>query len=459
MRTLSRPLVIAILALAFSGVQRQLYAQTIDATGTWIATGVPYAPWTIQLKQDGSKLTGTMRQNGGLPGPVDIYEGSIDGTSISFKANSPDNARAISFAGTISVGETDGDRITLNRSTRLITQASMGGAGLFGSNAAPQFTITRELPSDHWVVTEGVAYAPWTISLRIVAGTVTGSVTQAAADGASGFTTTLIGPFPIYDGTADGDTIDFKTKTPDGGRIITFHGTRDGDRISFTRSVEVVSGDPGRDGILGASGATKFTATLSAGPIPVEASVVPPVARGPRQTINIKGVEIDITAIQSRANLNDIVNGLRRQIDIVDAAVTDPDQKAFLMSVPMIFAASPGPADSASYSARTKTVTLQSLSYSPEKPVILHELMHAYHDQKLPGGLANAEIRALYDQARGSGKFPAGAYMLTNPIEYFGMMASVYLHGSAARDPFTREAIEEKQPEFYQWMVKEFGPR
>lgn len=66
---------------------------------------------------------------------------------------------------------------------------------------------------------------------------------------------------------------------------------------------------------------------------------------------------------------------------------------------------------------------------------------------------------ALYDQARGSGKFPAGAYMLTNPIEYFGMMASVYLHGSAARDPFTREAIEEKQPEFYQWMVKEFGPR
>ncbi len=458
MKTFSRSLVIAILALASSGVE-QLFAQSIDVTGTWVATGVPYAPWTVQLKQDGAMLTGTMRQNGGLPGPVDIYEGSIDGSSISFKANSPDNARAITFTGTI-----DGDRIILNRSTRLITQASMGGTGLFGTNAAPQFTITRELPSDHWVVTEGVAYPPWTINLRIVEGAVTGTVSQAAADEASGFTTTLTGPFPIYDGTADGNTtdfktVDFKTKTPDGGRIIAFHGIRDGDQIAFTRSVEVVRGDPGRDGILGASGATKFTATLNTGPLPVEASVVPPAARGPRETINIKGVEIDITSIQARANLNDIVNGIRRQIDIVDAAVTDPDQKAFLMSVPMIFAASPGPADNASYSGTTKTVTLLSLSYSPEKPVILHELMHAYHDQKLPNGLANAEIRALYEQARGSGKFPAGSYMLTNPIEYFGMMASVYLHGSAARDPFTREAIKEKQPEFYQWMVKEFGPR
>jgi hypothetical protein len=49
-------------------------------------------------------------------------------------------------------------------------------------------------------------------------------------------------------------------------------------------------------------------------------------------------------------------------------------------------AANPSGADNAVYSGSTKNVLLTSASYSPEKPVILHELMHAYHDQKLPGG-------------------------------------------------------------------------
>jgi hypothetical protein len=49
--------------------------------------------------------------------------------------------------------------------------------------------------------------------------------------------------------------------------------------------------------------------------------------------------------------------------------------------------------------------------------------------------------------------------MLSNVVEYFAMMASVYLHGSAARDPFIRQAIQEKQPDCYQWLVREFGPR
>jgi hypothetical protein len=91
---------------------RPASAQTIDATGTWLATDVPYAPWTVQLKQDGAKLTGSMEQNGALRGPVEIYEGKIDGAAISFKAKSPDGARAITFAGTVK-----GDEIVLNRST------------------------------------------------------------------------------------------------------------------------------------------------------------------------------------------------------------------------------------------------------------------------------------------------------------------------------------------------------
>ena len=47
---------------------------------------------------------------------------------------------------------------------------------------------------------------------------------------------------PIHDGLIDGNTIRFKVTSPSGERIITFVGTLDGDRILFTRDVEVRPG-------------------------------------------------------------------------------------------------------------------------------------------------------------------------------------------------------------------------
>lgn len=49
--------------------------------------------------------------------------------------------------------------------------------------------------------------------------------------------------------------------------------------------------------------------------------------------------------------------------------------------------------------------------------------------------------------------------MLSNVQEYFTMMASVYLYGSAGRIPFTRENIRTKQPDAYMWLEREFGPQ
>ena len=567
--------VVGIAAFAIFGAQ-PLCAQAINATGVWLATDVPYAPWTVKLKQDGTKLTGTMEQNGALRGPVDIYEGKIDGTAISFKVNSPGSAGTITYTGAL-----NRDEIVLNRSG-----GNPGGNGLFGALAAPRFTIRRGVAAgaggaQHWVATEGVAFAPWTLDLKIEGSRVAGTVSQAGSDPPSGLTTTLVGPFDTYDGVANGNTIDFKVKTSDGGRVVTFHGTKSGDQIAFTRSVEVVRGDPGRDGILGASGATQFIAKLNPGNLPVASTnpsprpiaaraITPaPVQTGPagrwqatavpnapwtfeftaagailtgtiqqggassspvsiaagkvdgttisfkvlspdaermiafngrvngneisfvRQItviadgtrggndlygglaplqfvatraapnrFNFKGVDVDISSVQSAPNRDAILEGLRRQIEIVDKAAMDPIQKAFLKSVPLIVAPSAGTVgDNAAYSSATKSVVLQSQSYSPEKPVILHELLHAYHDQKVPNGFGNAEIQNLYQQARTGGQFPANSYMLSNVAEYFAMMASVYLHGSAARDPFRREAIKGKQPDCYRWLAKEFGSR
>src|SRR5262245_32600383 len=119
-------------------------AQSAGVTGRWLATGVPYEPWTLDLRQDGTNLTGTVQQNGALRGPVPIYDGTVNGAAISFKAKSPDNgARTITFTGSV-----NGDVMTLNRSAEATPGAGVGagmtGTGVFGGSGTGPFTAKRD---------------------------------------------------------------------------------------------------------------------------------------------------------------------------------------------------------------------------------------------------------------------------------------------------------------------------
>ena len=79
----------------------------------------------------------------------------------------------------------------------------------------------------------------------------------------------LTGSFPgpagiveLYDGRLSDDTMSFKIKSPEEGRVITFTGKLTGDSILFNRDVEVLPGSsPGGAFIFGAAGARYFTAT------------------------------------------------------------------------------------------------------------------------------------------------------------------------------------------------------
>jgi pimeloyl-ACP methyl ester carboxylesterase len=68
---------------------------------------------------------------------------------------------------------------------------------------------------------------------------------------------------PVIEGTADWHTLMFRVKTPDGERTVTFTGSLDGDRISFTRDILVPPGssNPGGAALWGAAGARTFVAT------------------------------------------------------------------------------------------------------------------------------------------------------------------------------------------------------
>ena len=66
-------------------------------------------------------------------------------------------------------------------------------------------------------------------------------------------------PADIYDGKIDKNQIEFKVKSPDNMRVITFSGTVTGSEIRFTRKVEMQPGaSTGGDDLLGSEGPQTF---------------------------------------------------------------------------------------------------------------------------------------------------------------------------------------------------------
>lgn len=148
-----------------------------------------------------------------------------------------------------------------------------------------------------------------------------------------------------------------------------------------------------------------------------------------------------------------VAQSLAAQIALVRALRIRPDIAAF-------FAAQPVTVDLAE-GTRTRAgprgVFFERASMPPDNPVLLHELLHRYHLLRLPQGRQNTTVIAFYDQLRAAALWPAQAYMFTNPFEFFAMVASVVLHGRAARPPSSRAEVRDKAPALYRWIVDEFG--
>jgi len=152
---------------------------------------------------------------------------------------------------------------------------------------------------------------------------------------------------------------------------------------------------------------------------------------------------------------DEFVRSLQAQIDIVESVDLKPLIKAFFQGVPKeIVTTTPhGPG---AYDFGRHRMYLSAEIDPPGNPVLLHELLHAYHDQRLPGGVRNHQVIYWYDQAKLAGLFPAQSYMLKNASEFFAMCVSVVLWGHSARPPSTRETMRRALPDMYDWIVTEF---
>jgi hypothetical protein len=137
--TLFRTGMCAIFALGAIAVQAQ--DQKVDPNGTWKWTqpgrnGAPDREYSVTLKADGGKLTGSLTQpgrGGGDPVSTDISNGKIDGDHISFEIvrDTQNGSVTNKFEGKIA-----GDTITGTQpGGRRGRRGGAGGAMPGGTNA------------------------------------------------------------------------------------------------------------------------------------------------------------------------------------------------------------------------------------------------------------------------------------------------------------------------------------
>ena len=151
----------------------------------------------------------------------------------------------------------------------------------------------------------------------------------------------------------------------------------------------------------------------------------------------------------------------KQQIDIASGVGESQDLLRFFQGLKISLKSSqiPGGTPGLYLGAPTRKVEIYPrITITGHKPVLLHEMLHAYHDQKLPDGFLNAEIQHYYLTAKSLQLFDNQSHMMSNQREFFACAATTYLFGVTAQEPFTRERLKQCDPEFYSYLQSLFGP-
>ncbi len=183
------------------------------------------------------------------------------------------------------------------------------------------------------------------------------------------------------------------------------------------------------------------------------AGCVTPTARITAGELTYRGFDVDVSAIRNPNRLSAVESSLQHQIDIVADCGAKPEVMAFFRSQKIFL--KPGVPDE--FDSSKNVIELNTVRHPPEKPVLLHELLHSYHFNVLPKGFRNPEILYYFNHAKDNNLYPANEYLLKNPAEFFAVTASLYLWGNVDRAPHTRENLRAKQPYYYAWLGHLFG--
>ena len=151
---------------------------------------------------------------------------------------------------------------------------------------------------------------------------------------------------------------------------------------------------------------------------------------------------------------------LARQIAIVEAVGVPDEVLAFFRSVPIrVVRDLQRPPGEFLAGPRGGFVRILPDGMATDRPILLHELLHAYHADVV--GLQNADIEAAYATARRSTDYPSryrSAHFLENSREYFAVTSTIFLFGPIQQPPFDCTVPKTTEPEYLAFLATRFGP-
>lgn len=153
-------------------------------------------------------------------------------------------------------------------------------------------------------------------------------------------------------------------------------------------------------------------------------------------------------------------DSLEHQMTIVEGSGVPAATLEFFRSVPIVMVSH---LDHEFGHARRDEAGRQIVEILAEKlpadrPILLHELLHAYHGVKLG---PTPVIRDSYREAIQGGFYQkySRAHFLESPHEYFAVIGSIFLYGKRIdQPPFDCRLTAKYQPKFIEFLTEQFGP-
>ena len=210
-----------------------------------------------------------------------------------------------------------------------------------------------------------------------------------------------------------------------------------------------------------------------------------------------RGYMYDLSDYAGRKDITAIEDNLKKQLDVVENAGLSPKVLNFFHSVPIVATetdcleagasiacygpiapkrdrrpslgvtvwdhakqqwSNPDIIDLAADSGLGVIMLRPNMTQYTDDPILLHEFLHAYHKRLMPNGYDNLGIKGYFALAKSKDVFDKKSYTLANDKEFFAVTASIFLHGKESiHEPKTREALKEKLPDYYKYLVGVFG--
>ncbi len=176
--------------------------------------------------------------------------------------------------------------------------------------------------------------------------------------------------------------------------------------------------------------------------------------------IDVAGYKVDMN-LAPKSQVTETVSNLQHQISIIDAAKLPKKVQAFFHTVEVVIDPTlTGMNGQYAQIAGSWVVRARPGQWPPDRAILLHELLHAYHREVL--GQPTPPVGLALQEALREGTYPPeykGAYFLSNGREYFAVVGEIYVAGPSFRPPYNCGIVQKAQPSFISYLATLFGER